>query len=399
MNLNRGRSHVAIPGPSVIPDQVLQAMHRAAPNIYSADLEHMVHGLLDDLGAVAGTEGHSTIYICNGHGVWEAALSNTMSSGDRVLVLATGLFAQGWGGFAENMGVSAEYIDFGPRGTIDAGRVADRLARDRHHEIKAVIAVQVDTASSVRNDIASLSEAIGSTGHPALLMVDCIASLACERFLMDEWGVDVMIAASQKGLMTPPGLGFMFFNDRAREMSRSAGLRTPYWDWERRVDPDEFYMIFCGTAPTHHLFGLRKALDMILHEEGLEAIWRRHARLAGAVWAAANKWGENGSIALNIADPRHRSHAVTTIGADAPYGRLLRGWTENNAGLTLGIGLGMRSPEDPDASGYFRIGHMGHLNAHMILGALGAIEAGLDAIGCQHGSGALEAAAHICSKD
>ena len=397
MNLNRGRPYVAIPGPSVIPDQVLQAMHRSAPNIYSSDLEHMVHGLLDDLRVVAGTDGYSTIYIANGHGVWEAALSNTMSRGDRILVLATGLFARGWGGFAESMGVSVEYIDFGPCGTIDATRVAERLAGDHDHVIKAVIAVQVDTASSVRNDIASLSAAIKSTGHPALLMVDCIASLACERFLMDDWGVDVMIAASQKGLMCPPGLGFMFFNDRARARCRSAGLRTPYWDWERRVDPEEFYMLFCGTAPTHLLYGLRTALDMILKEEGLDAIWERHARLARAVWAAVEKWSENGSIALNISDPRHRSHAVTTIRTCPPFGRLLRNWTESNAGLTLGIGLGMGSPEDPDASGYFRIGHMGHVNAHMILGALGVIEAGFGAIGCRRGRGALDAAARVCS--
>ena len=263
--------------------------------------------------------------------------------------------------------------------------------------IKAVLTVHVDTASSVRNDIQALSQVIRSLDHPALLMVDCIAALACDEFRMDEWHVDVMVAGSQKGLMTPPGLGFVFFSERARLQGLTAGLRTPYWDWNRRINPEEFYQHFCGTAPTHHLFGLREALDMILVEEGLESVWTRHEVLARAIWAAADQWGTVGSLEPNIPDPKSRSHAVTAIRIDPPFGRDLREWTQKNAGLTLGIGLGMQTDEDPEATGCFRIGHMGHTNPHMILGALASIEAGLEAIGVRRGQGALDAAARVCA--
>ena len=397
MNLNRGRNYVAIPGPSVVPDRVLQAMHRASPNIYSGEIVGLVEGILEDLKRVAGTAFHSTIYISNGHGVWECSLSNTLSPGDRILVLVTGLFARGWGGFAERLGADVEYVDFGMRSGIDTEAVHDRLKRDTSHSIKAILAVQVDTATSVRNDIASLARTIRTSGHPALLMVDCIASLACEEFRMDDWGVDVMIAGSQKGLMTPPGLGFVFFNERARTRCRDAALRTPYWDWNRRIDPEEFYFYFCGTAPTHHLYGLREALDMLLLEEGMNAAWSRHRVLAHAVWAALERWGSEGNIEPNIPDPRFRSHAVTTVRADPPIGRELRRWTEENAGLTLGIGLGMATPDDPESTACFRIGHMGHLNPHMLLGALASIESGLAAVDCRRGSGAVDAAAGVCA--
>ena len=398
MNLNQGRNYVAIPGPSVVPDRVLQAMHRASPNIYSGEIVGLVEGIIDDLKRVAGTVFHSTIYIANGHGVWEASLSNTLNPGDRILVLSTGLFAKGWGEFAERLGVDVEYIDFGMRAGTDASIVHDRLKGDKSHLIKAVLAVQVDTATSVRNDIALLSEAVRSANHPALLMIDCIASLACEEFRMDGWGVDVMIAGSQKGLMTPPGLGFVFFSEKARKTCEGASLRTPYWDWNRRINPEEFYFYFCGTAPTHHLYGLREALNMIL-AEGLQAVWHRHEVLARAIWAAIERWGAEGQLEPNIADPQSRSHAVTTFRAGPPHGTKLRNWTEDNAGLTLGIGLGMDTPDDPDSTGCFRLGHMGHLNPHMVLGALASIESGFAAIDYRRGSGAVEAAAEVCASE
>ena len=398
MNLNQGRNYVAIPGPSVVPDRVLRAMHRAAPNIYSGEIVQLVEGIIQDLKSVAQTRHDATIYIANGHGAWEASICNTLSPGDRILVLASGLFAKGWGGFAEQLGVDAEHLDFGLRNSIDAAAVHNRLAQDKAHSIKAVLAVQVDTATSVRNDVAAISKAIKSADHPALLMIDCIASLACEEFRMDDWGVDVMLAGSQKGLMTPPGLGFLFFNERARAAGERAALRTPYWDWNRRVDPEEFYFYFCGTAPTHHLFGLRAALDMLLHEEGLKSAWERHAVLASAVWAAVEQWGKGGQLELNVAERRDRSHSVTTIRAGAPFGKKLREWTEEHAGLTLGIGLGMASPEDPDSTSCFRIGHMGHLNPLMLLGALASIESGFASMAYKRASGAVEAAAAVCSE-
>jgi alanine-glyoxylate transaminase/serine-glyoxylate transaminase/serine-pyruvate transaminase len=394
MTLANGRPYLAIPGPSVMPDRVLRAMHRAAPNIYHGELVDMVPGVVADLKRVARTAHHAAIYIANGHGVWEAALSNVFSRGDKALALATGRFTHGWTEMARKMGVDVEVIDFGRRSAIDLEAVAERLAQDKAQEIKAVLCVQVDTATSVRNDVAGLRRTLDAAGHPALLMVDCIACLACDAFEMDAWGVDVMVAGCQKGLMTPPGLGFVFFNDKADRARENANCVTHYWDWRPRVNPQGFWQYFDGTAPTHHLYGLRAALDMIF-EEGLEAVWARHARLARAVWAAFDAWGAAGPVKLNVAEAGRRSHAVTAVRIGAPHGTALRTWVEENAGLTLGIGLGMETAEDPRSDGFFRLGHMGHVNAQMVLGALATIEAGLTAIGVPHGKGAVEAAAGV----
>ncbi len=397
MTLANGRQYLAIPGPSVMPDRVLRAMHRASPNIYHGELVEMVPTIVRDLKAVARTGHDVAIYISNGHGAWEAALSNVFSRGDKVLALATGRFTLGWSEMARKMGIDVEVMDFGRRSDIDMGRVAERLEADKEREIRAIICVQVDTASSVRNDIPALRATLDAAGHPALLMVDCIACLACDRFEMDAWGVDVMVTGSQKGLMTPPGLGFVFFNDKADGVRETADCVTHYWDWRPRVDPAGFYQYFDGTAPTHHLYGLREALDMIA-EEGLEAIWARHATLARAVWAACEVWGQGGPLELNIAERSKRSHAVSAVRIGAPHGTALRTWVEERAGLTLGIGLGMETPEDPKSDGFFRIGHMGHVNAHMVMGALGSIAGALKALGIPHGAGALEAAAEVISE-
>ncbi len=394
MTLSNGRAYLAIPGPSVMPDRVLQAMHRAAPNIYSGALVDMVPGIVDDLKAVARTRHHAAIYIGNGHAAWEAAVANVFSRGDRALTLSTGRFAHGWTAIARRMGVAVDILEFGKCGPVDPERVVEALAADTAHEIKAVICVQVDTSTSVRSDIAAIRAAMDRVGHPALLMVDCIACLASDRFEMDDWGVDVMVAACQKGLMTPPGLAFVFFNDRADAARESADCVTEYWDWRPRTRPAYFSQFFDGTAPTHHLYGLRAALDMI-NEEGLESVWARHAALAEAVWSACEAWGQAGPLELNIAARGERSHAVTTLRIGAPRGTRLREWVEAHAGLTLGIGLGMEDPDDPGNDGYFRIGHMGHVNAHMVLGALGVIEAGLRATGTPYGAGALSAAADV----
>jgi alanine-glyoxylate transaminase/serine-glyoxylate transaminase/serine-pyruvate transaminase len=396
MSLAHGRHYLAIPGPSVMPDRVLRAMHRAAPNIYEGDFVEMVPGIVQDLKSVAWTSGDVAIYIANGHGAWEAALSNVFSRGDKALALATGRFAIGWAEMARTMGVEVDILDFGKRDPVDTARLSEALAADKGHEIKAILCVQVDTSTSVRNDIASIRAAIDTAGHPALLMVDCIACLGCDAFLMDDWGVDVMVTGSQKGLMTPPGLGFVFFNAKADKARERADCVTHYWDWRPRVAPVDFYQFFDGTAPTHHLYGLREALDMIV-EEGLEAIWARHTTLARAIWAAVEVWGQGGPMELNVADPVDRSRAVTSIRAGSPDGTRLREWVESKAGLTLGIGLGMAEKNDPAWHGFFRIGHMGHVNAQMVMGTLGAIEAGMKAIQIPHGSGALSAAAEVLS--
>ncbi len=396
MSLANGREYLAIPGPSVIPDRVLRAMHRAAPNIYEGEIVEMTAGISADLKKVARTKGDVAIYIANGHGAWEAALANTHSRGDICLVLATGRFALGWSSHAKGLGLALDILDFGKSATVDLAQVAARLAADTEHRIKSVLVCHVDTASSVKNDIPGLRRVLDETGHPALLMVDCIASLVCDRFEMDAWGVDLMVAACQKGLMTPPGLSFVFFNARADAARDRADCVSSYWDWRPRARPDIFYQYFGGTAPSHHLFGLREALDMIA-EEGQEAVHARHETLARAVWSACDAWAAEGPLAMNIADPALRSTAVTALRVDAPKGTALREWTAAKTGVTLGIGLGMAEPDDPAWHGYFRLAHMGHVNAHMVLGALGVIEAGMTALDIPHGSGALDAAARICA--
>lgn len=394
MTLAQGRPYLAIPGPSVMPDRVLQSMHRPAPNIYEGALEEMVDAMIPDLKSVARTSGRVAIYIANGHGAWEAALANIAVDGARVLMPATGRFGHGWAEMARGLGIGVEMIDFGRAAPIDPSRVEEALRADLASggtPITAVIASHVDTSTSILNNIKALRAAIDAAGHPALLMVDCIASLACDRFEMDEWGVDVMVAASQKGLMVPPGLSFVFYSDKAEAVRATVPRVSHYWDWTPRGAPQMFYQYFGGTAPTHHLYGLREALDM-LAEEGLENVWSRHRILARSIWAAAQAWGQGGSLRLNVADPALRSSAVTALGLGGKDGLRLRKWCEANTGVTLGIGLGMDTPEDPNSEGFFRIGHMGHLNPHMILGMLGSVQAGFTALDIPFGTGGLEAA-------
>lgn len=393
MTLAQGRPYLAIPGPSVVPDRVLAAMHRPSANIYAGPLIDMTTTVLADLKRVVRTAGHVAIYIANGHGAWEAANSNLFSRGDRALVAATGTFGTSWANSVRRMGVEVDVLDFGRRVRADPDRIAAVLRADRERKIRAVLVTHVDTASSVRNDVAAIRAAIDATGHPALLGLDCIASLGCDPVEMDAWGVDVLVGASQKGLMVPPGLGFVWFSGRALAACKESDLRTPYWDWEARAFAGEYWQLFAGTAPTHHLYGLREALTMILDEEGLEHVWARHRRLAGAVWAAVEAWGTGGDIALNVADPAMRGASVTAVRIGGGHAGRLRGWCETVAGLTLGIPLGMAEPSEPAYADYLRIGHMGHVNAHMVLGALSVMEAGMKALAIPHGAGALDAAA------
>ena len=395
MSLAHGRPYLAIPGPSVIPDRVLRAMHRGSPNIYEGPLVDLVASLWPDLRAVAGTTGHVAMYIGNGHAAWEAANANIFSRGEKALVLATGQFGLSWANSARAMGIEVEVADFGRSAPVDMGRIEALLRADIGRKIKAVLTTHVDTASSTKTDIPALRAAIDAAGHPALLVVDCIASLGCDEFRMDAWGVDVMVAACQKGLMTPPGMSFVWFSEAARSACAGGDLATPYWAWSPRAEPSEFWQIWDGTAPTSHLFGLREALDM-LHEEGMPQVWSRHRVLAGAVWAAFDAWGAgNPEIAMNVADPAQRGWSVTAARIGAPDATRLRHWCETRAGVTLGIGLGMATPADPDCHGFLRVAHMGHVNAHMTLGALAVMEAGMVALDIPHGPGALAAAARV----
>ena len=391
MSLRHGREFLSIPGPSVTPDRVLTAMHRGAPNIYEGDFLDMTVGLYPDLQRVARTDARVAIYIANGHGAWEAALANTLSRGARALVLNSGRFGLGWAELAAAMGIETEMLSQGERAPVSPDALEARLRADRGHEIKAVLAVQVDTASSVHQEIAPLRAAIDAAGHPALLMVDAIACLGSVPMEMDAWGVDVLVAGSQKGLMTPPGLGFVWASEKA--WARDGDLRTAYWDWRPRCEPEIFYQRFCGTAPTGLLFGLREALTMLLDEEGLENAWKRHRVLADAVRACVAGWAEGatnaGGLAFNVLDPARRADVVTTVLMQGADSDAFRAFCEAEEGLTLGVGLG-----DFDGRA-FRIGHMGHLNPPMILGTLGAAEAALAALKIPHASGLGAAAASI----
>ncbi|MDG2114394.1 MAG: aminotransferase class V-fold PLP-dependent enzyme [Actinomycetota bacterium] len=389
MSLSQGRHAVSIPGPSVIPDRVLNAMRRPMPNIYEGELIDMSLSVLAELPSIARTERPVFVSVSNGHGAWEMAISNVLSRGDKVLVLESGRFAVGWAKAAAVSGVDNEILEAGQGKPVDPAAVEERLRADTGHEFAAVMVVQVDTASSVRNDIAAIRQAIDAAGHPALLMVDCIASLGCERFEMDEWGVDVTVAGTQKGLMVPPGLGFVWASEKAMAAHETADLRSAYWDWSSRLDPDVHYQIYAGTPPVQHIWGMREALDMIA-EEGLEHIWNRHQVLADAVRAAMSMWALPGGLSFVVGDSAARSNSVTTLFTGNIDADELRRVCEVEAGLTLGIAL------EGFEGRAFRIGHMGHLNPPMILGTLGTIEAALVSMDAPiSGSGIGAAAAAI----
>jgi alanine-glyoxylate transaminase/serine-glyoxylate transaminase/serine-pyruvate transaminase len=384
MTVRAGREFLAIPGPTTMPDEVLQAMHRPALDIYSREMIDLSDSLHADLSKLFATRHKSYIHIANGHGAWEAVLSNVLSRGDKILVLESGRFAVGWGHAAELMGVDVETLKGDWRRAVRPTEVEERLRQDKAHAIKAILVTQVDTASGVWNDIAAIGKAIKASGHPALFMVDTVASLGCMPFEMDAWGVDVAMSGSQKGLMTPPGLGFVAANDRAREVHKKANLRTPYWDWTER-EGTEHYRRYAGTAPVHLLFALRKAMDM-LFAEGLENAFERHRLLGEAVRRAVARWSEGQVISFNIAEASERSNTVTTVLTDGQDPAPLLRYCKEKCGVVLGVGIG-------DLHGKaFRIAHMGHVNAPMILGTLGVIEMALAALRIPHGKGGTESA-------
>ena len=382
--LARGREFLSIPGPTNVPEVVLQAMHRPAVDIYADELLETTGQCLADLKSVFRTEGSTYIYISNGHGAWEAALTNTLSRGDRVLVLESGRFAKGWGEQGDLLGLQVEILPCDWRKAVDPAAVEARLKADTLHEIKAVMVVQIDTASGVVNDIPAIRAAIDAARHPALYMVDGIASVGCMEYEMDRWGIDISVTCSQKGLMMTPGLSFLAASPKAKAAHPAANLRTSYWDWTSR-DGEENYRKFCGTAPEHMLFGLRAALEL-LFAEGLEAAWARHLALGAAVRAAVEVWSKGAALEFNIINPADRSPAVTTILTPGFDPERLRDFTRQNCGVVLGSGIG-------DLTGKaFRIAHMGYANAPMVLGTLGAAEVALKALGLPHGEGGVQAA-------
>ncbi|WP_375412071.1 pyridoxal-phosphate-dependent aminotransferase family protein [uncultured Bradyrhizobium sp.] len=385
MVVRAGREFLAIPGPTNMPDEVLRAMHRPALDIYSDQMVELTDGLLRDLSKLFATRGRSYIHIANGHGAWESALSNVLSRGDKVLVLESGRFAIGWGNAAAAMGADVEVLKGDWRRAIRPAEVEARLRQDTDHSIKAILAVQVDTASGAFNDIEAIGKAIKAAAHPALFMVDAVASLGCMPFEMDAWGIDIAMSGSQKGLMTPPGLGFIAANDRALDVHKTANLRTPYWDWSERDGP-EHYRKYAGTAPVHLLFALRQAIDMLFDEE-LENVFLRHRLLGEAVRRAVGVWSEGQVLGFNIAEPGERSDTVTTVMMSNGHDpAALHNYCKQKCGVVLGVGIGELAGQA------FRIAHMGHINAPMILGTLGVIEVGLRALDIPHGRGGTEAA-------
>ena len=385
MSVRNGREFLSIPGPTPVPDEVLSAMHRPAIEIYSGALLDVTESCTADLGRVFGTAGEVYIYAANGHGAWEAALVNVLSRGDKVLALESGRFALSWGDMAAMIGVEVEALPGDLRRAVDPAALETRLRADTANEIKAILVVQIDTASGVVNDIPAIRAAMDAAGHRAMLMVDTIASLGLMPFEMDAWRVDVAVAASQKGLMTPPGLSFVAAAGKALAAHPDADLRTYYWDWTERKNPVH-YKRYCGTPPEHLLFGLRKALDL-LFEEGFDGVFERHRLLAEAVRRAVTAWSDAGTLEINIVEPSQRSNSVTTVVMNGGYDpAALLDYCDTKCGVILGIAIGELSGRA------FRIAHMGHINAPTILGVLGTVEFAMQALAIPHGRGGVQAA-------
>ena len=382
----RGWNFLQTPGPTNIPTRILNAMHQPAVEFLGSEFMDFSQQLFEDLKPLFGTEGDVIIYAANGHGCWEAALSNTINIGDKVLIPETGRFALSWGDFADRLGIECEVIENDWRQAFDPAKIEECLRADTSHEIKAVLLVHTDTGTGITSNVSGIRNAMDAADHPALLMCDTIASLMTCPYEMDSWGVDVTISAGQKGFMLPPGLGFNAVNSKARAVAKKCTRPGSYWDWSARLDSDEFYMSFCGTAPEQLMFGLRAAIDM-LNEEGVQKVFTRHFRLSRAVHAALDRWAEEGALENNAVNADERSNSVTTILIEGSFDPLaVREICREQFNLSLGNGMGKIEKES------FRIGHMGDLNEGMILGALAVIEAALKILDIPHGSGAVNSA-------
>ncbi|HEX8741048.1 MAG TPA: aminotransferase class V-fold PLP-dependent enzyme [Casimicrobiaceae bacterium] len=376
-----GRHYLQIPGPTNVPDRVLRAIDRPTIDHRGPEFAQLARSILDRIGGVFGTRDPVVVYAGSGTGAWEAALVNTLSPGDRVLMAETGHFAALWKRLAERLGLAPEFLPGDWRHGADAGAIGARLAADGAHAIRAVCVVHNETSTGVVSDIAAVRRAIDGTGHPALLMVDTISSLGSIDFRHDEWRVDVTVAGSQKGLMLPPGLGFNAVSARARAASKAAKLPRAYWDWEEIIAAN--VKGYWPTTPaTNLLYGLDAALDQ-LFEEGLTAVFARHARHAEATRAAVRAWG----LELQCLNPAEYSNALTAV--RVPEGRdadALRKVALERFDLSLGTGLSKL------AGRAFRIGHLGDLNDLTVLATLAGVEMSLDVAGIPHVSGGVDAA-------
>ena len=343
-------------------------MHRQPLDLVDTRLHDIARSCFEDMKTVFGTrEGHVYIYGGSGHGGWEAALTNVFVPGDRVLVVEVGHFAHQWADHARALGLEVDTLTGDWREAVDPARVEAHLRQDTERRIKGVLMVQIDTATGVTSDVLAVRQAIDAAKHPALFLVDAVASLAAMPFEMDAWGVDVAMTASQKALMCPPGLTLLAASKRAEEVSRSTPRYQRYWDWGYRSG-DDYYTKFCGTIPEHHFFALRASLDLIARR-GLPEIFRAQRRLAGAVQTAVQTWSQAGSLFLNAVIPEQRAVTVTTVctapGIDANQ---LRTHAREKLGLIVAGGHGHL------AGHAVRIGHMGSVNEAMVLGCLATFE-------------------------
>ena len=376
-----GRHFLQIPGPTNVPDRVLRAMDRPSVDHRGPDFGTATLRLMERLKLVFKTQSPVVIYASSGTGAWSAALSNTLSPGDRVLMVETGQFAVQWKNMAVKLGLDVELIETDWRRGAPPEAIAERLAGDRSHAIKAVCVVHNETATGAVSRIADIRRAIDGARHPALLMVDTISGLGCLPYEHDAWGVDVSIAGSQKGLMMPPGLGFNAVSARALAAHKTAKLPKPYWDWSDMLAANATgYFPF--TPATNMLWGLDAALDL-LAEEGFERVLARHARHGAATRAAVAAWGLE-VLCVNAAE---RSDAVTTVLVPAGHDAdALRAVIYDRFDMSLGMGLGKVAKK------VFRIAHMGDLNDLTLLGALAGVEMGLGLAGVPHRGGGVTAA-------
>ncbi len=376
-----GRQFLQIPGPSNVPDRVLRAIDRPTIDHRGPEFAQLTLRLLPGLQKVFKCDGPVVIFPSSGSGAWEAALVNTLSPGDKVLMVETGQFAVLWRDIAERLGLEVEFIPGDWRTGVNAEKIAASLAADSGHEIKAVAVVHNETSTGVTSHIAPVREAIDAAKHPALLFVDTISSLGSVDYRHSEWGVDVTVGGSQKGLMLPPGLGFNAISEKAIEASQTATLARSYWDWNAVLESNETGY-FPYTPATNLLYGLEAALEM-LFEEGLDNVFARHARHAEATRRAVAAWGlENLSL-----DSSEHSNILTAVvmpeGHDADR---LRGVILERFDMTLGTGLGKVKGK------VFRIGHLGWFNDLMLAGTLAGVEMGLKIAGVPHKPGGTQTA-------
>ena len=382
-----GRHFLQIPGPSNVPDRILRAIDMPTIDHRGPDFARLGREVLAGLKDIFRTKGPVVIYPGSGTGAWEAALVNTLSSGDKVLMFETGQFATLWREMAGRLGLDVEFVPGDWRHGIDLKLAESKLADDKQHRIKAVCAVHNETSTGVVSDIAGLRKAIDKAKHPALFYVDTVSSLASLDYRHDEWGVDVTVSGSQKGLMLPPGLSFNAISDKAQAAYKTAKLPRSYWDWENMMKPNASGF-FPFTPATNLLYGLREAIAM-LNEEGLENVYARHHRHGEAARAAVRAWG----LEILCQDPTAYSDTITAVlmpsGKDAEAFRKV---VLDNFDMSLGQGL------NKVADKIFRIGHLGDFNDLMLCGTLAGVEMGLAVAGVPYKPGGTQVALDYLAK-